>query len=606
MRKNRFRTSVTLMICTLLICNNLFASELKYTGLMLTPKEIYDKIPVVPISRLQNSPIRNAIMSSSGNAISGSVMLMIPPAGHQLFQNSCGAWAAGYSASSILAYNKYQNWDEAKRSAAFLFNYIHLDNCNGSYMIDACRILNTVGVCSEKLMPYDWTECDAPITNEQKFDAALHTVDYYRLNNTTDVDEIKSVLYNGYPVVVGFEMRTGFEECWYEDGSFIWDDLGTLTGEGAHAVCIVGYDDSRQMFKVLNSYGYDSPDGCFWVTYDLVRQRCFHEGYVLTNMNQSKYPTGINGLLILCKEETYTVENLPDGATVKWGYVGDDKPQAYPPVVIESTNGASATYKRGVQLKDEMEQPPFIGTIIPTTSATEPYVGTVTITATVTLNGSTYTLKKDVEMTENIDLSVKEDKQTDPMKPIAFYMAGTSVPLSLVHPIDKSIEASIMWQCSFTPATGTMDVLWAPTLYGNSVSIQIPSGITGTINITVTNLRGCANIEGHKIKVMSNIMYIDFTNPASGNVDVSVKETAAGTQEGVAAMSADAEVYAEPYMGEYRLELWHEVYGMVREMDVEAGNPTVTMNLGGLTPGWYYVRLIADGEMKAVGKLMVR
>ena len=101
-------------------------------------------------------------------------------------------------------------------------------------------------------------------------------------------------------------------------------------------------------------------------------------------------------------------------------------------------------------------------------------------------------------------------------------------------------------------------------------------------------------------------MYIDFTNPASGNVDVSVKETAAGTQEGVAAMSADAEVYAEPYMGEYRLELWHEVYGMVREMDVEAGNPTVTMNLGELTPGWYYVRLVADGEMKAVGKLMVR
>ena len=36
---------------------------------MLTPKEIYDKIPVVPISRLQNSPIRNAIMSSSGNAV---------------------------------------------------------------------------------------------------------------------------------------------------------------------------------------------------------------------------------------------------------------------------------------------------------------------------------------------------------------------------------------------------------------------------------------------------------------------------------------------------------------------------------------------------------
>ena len=114
----------------------------------------------------------------------------------------------------------------------------------------------------------------------------------------------------------------------------------------------------------------------------------------------------------------------------------------------------------------------------------------------------------------------------------------------------------------------------------------------------------CENTGTFTTEVMASVMYIDFTNPARGSVDVSVKETAA--QEGAAVMSADEGVYAEPYMGEYRLELWHEVYGMVREVDVEAGNPTVTVGLGGLTPGWYYVRLIADGEMKAVVKLMVR
>ena len=322
----------------------------------------------------------------------------------------------------------------------------------------------------------------------------------------------------------------------------------------------------------------------------------------------------MKGASTLCDEEVYTVEGLPDGAEVRWGYKGGSKP-VYPPVVIKSEDGATAVYERGVQIKDEMEEPPVvIGTSEQTNSSsgTEPYVGSVTITATVTLGGNAYMLEKEVTMNEIVtpDISgATKIGQTLPpgTMPITWYPNKTRT-LSFVY--TGSSETGLI----FLPILYYTNIDWEVThpdgtmQYGSGRSISITPKTHGRLKVKITDGNQCrlANSYTAEYLITPYLTQLTFTNPASRSVDISVKETAAGTQEGVAAMSADAEVYAEPYMGEYRLELWHEVYGMVREMDVEAGNPTVTMDLGGLTPGWYYVRLIADGEMKAVGKLMVR
>lgn len=56
---------------------------------------------------------------------------------------------------------------------------------------------------------------------------------------------------------------------YHSDG--IWD---TNSGGylGPHSTCIVGYDDSKQMVKVMNSWGTDGGDfnnpGFYWIPYE--------------------------------------------------------------------------------------------------------------------------------------------------------------------------------------------------------------------------------------------------------------------------------------------------------------------------------------------------
>ena len=62
---------------------------------------------------------------------------------------------------------------------------------------------------------------------------------------------------------------------------------------------------------------------------------------------------------------------------------------------------------------------------------------------------------------------------------------------------------------------------------------------------------------------------------------------------------------SEPYMGAYRLELWHTIHGKVREMDLPENNPTITMNLDGLSSGIYVLRLIIDNQIVETSQMII-
>ena len=95
-----------------------------------------------------------------------------------------------------------------------------------------------------------------------------------------------------------------------------------------------------------------------------------------------------------------------------------------------------------------------------------------------------------------------------------------------------------------------------------------------------------------------------FTNPASGNVDVNVTNGDASNESDAQTMSLNNQ--QTPYMGAYRLELWHDLYGKVREIDVAENTPTVTMNLDGLSSGVYVLRLIIDNQIITAEQLIVK
>ena len=280
-------------------------------GAKLLSETEYEALPKVNWEILRSNVQSQATATQS----SGVVMLNNPPIGNQGGQGSCTAWAVGYAAVSILAYPKFNNWNDAKRSPSYIYNQIKVYGCaDGAFLTSALELAENEGVCSYTLMPYVSSDCETLPNNVQKSDASLNKVISWSTLSRNDVSGIKQALGLGYPVVVTFCVYDSFFNMWDYSGG-VWT-ANTGTEVGGHASCIIGYDDTKQMFKVQNSWGTSGGDnGYFWVTYDLVQNNCLSEVYVLFGIT---IPT-ISGptTLPICATATYTVSNAPAGYTWK-------------------------------------------------------------------------------------------------------------------------------------------------------------------------------------------------------------------------------------------------------------------------------------------------
>ncbi|MPM73726.1 hypothetical protein SDC9_120708 [bioreactor metagenome] len=237
-------------------------------GAKLLSEAEYEQLPKVNWNVLRANANRQAIATKS----SGIVMLNNPPVGNQNPQGSCVGWAVGYAATSTLAYPKFNNnWNDAKRSPSYIYNQIKIDpnDCgSGAYTTAGLNLVRNQGVCSYTLMPYINSDCVTLPNNTQRFDAALNTVLSWSTLGTNNVSGIKQALDLGYPVVIAFHVYQSFDNMWNTNG--VWSSLNAgETSRGGHAACIIGYDDTKQMFKVQNSWGTSGGDnGYFWVTYN--------------------------------------------------------------------------------------------------------------------------------------------------------------------------------------------------------------------------------------------------------------------------------------------------------------------------------------------------
>jgi len=77
------------------------------------------------------------------------------------------------------------------------------------------------------------------------------------------IDDIRYSLVFGVPVVFGAYTPNDFDG-FTGVGSYSWSGVK----DGRHAMCIIGYDNSRQAFRIQNSWGEDWGDGGrAWVAY---------------------------------------------------------------------------------------------------------------------------------------------------------------------------------------------------------------------------------------------------------------------------------------------------------------------------------------------------
>lgn len=239
-------------------------------GALLSEEE-YDKASVF-------EPLSSVALGSFSNRLPASVSLLryAPRRLHQGAQGSCVGWASSYAARTILeAMATGANPDDVAFSPAFLYNQIALSGCQGAYMNHAMDVLHERGDLPLSRFGYDERSCSRRPTPEQLAEAARYRIKgYTRLskgasNYGVDVNAIKQHLAQGAPVVIG--MMVG--------GSFMHQMVGRSTwrptqrdysghGFSGHAMCVIGYDDSRQAFQIMNSWGPEwGQDGIAWVGY---------------------------------------------------------------------------------------------------------------------------------------------------------------------------------------------------------------------------------------------------------------------------------------------------------------------------------------------------
>lgn len=199
----------------------------------------------------------------------------LPRAGHQGGQPSCVGWALAGARSILTAQRTGNPPDPPDRffSPAWIYNQIRLNkqSCTGfSHFIDGLALLQDEGVVDLAAFPYDDQRCDTLPTPYQRSLAAAHRIASWRRLGTLDETEVKTHLASGTPVLVGMMVDPSFKNV---TGQGIFQGNQDGSEASGHAMVVVGYDDDRGAFQLLNSWGEGWGDrGYGWVSYAALRR----------------------------------------------------------------------------------------------------------------------------------------------------------------------------------------------------------------------------------------------------------------------------------------------------------------------------------------------
>ena len=203
----------------------------------------------------------------------------MPPPGNQGAIGSCVGWAIGYSLKSYHEKTErgydYLSGNQLDyrhiMSPSYIYNQIYIEDCmKGSYFVDALEIIKNQGISTWDSFPYEDRNCETQPGSSVISEAGNHKIaNYYRINHKK-VADLKSYLFDGIPIIIGIPVDEGFSRAIPEENenTYIWKStVGNIRGN--HAMTVVGYDDSKNAFKVMNSWGDTWANGGFaWIDYD--------------------------------------------------------------------------------------------------------------------------------------------------------------------------------------------------------------------------------------------------------------------------------------------------------------------------------------------------
>lgn len=231
-------------------------------GLILIPKSEYRTLPTVP-------RYRNYLPAAA------DLSVWFPPVGNQGNQDSCVAWSTTYYMRSYYLIRAGSTSSvQSALSPSFVFNQSPRGrSCQGGMPIYvAFDFLKQNGAPFLTTFPYRESSCSELPSESAVLQAKNFRIRGWRKIEESaslsgkrglELDDVKSQLAAGNPVVFGMMTPDAFQTF---KGFGVYDS--TSRGDSGHAMTLVGYDDSRRAFRLINSWGNDWGDrGYAWISY---------------------------------------------------------------------------------------------------------------------------------------------------------------------------------------------------------------------------------------------------------------------------------------------------------------------------------------------------
>lgn len=256
------------------------------TGLQFSGKDKYSTIDIA-VAPYNPEPLPASVDFSGA----------MPPVGNQIPQNSCVAWSLGYGCRSYYAgldtgvkfITDKQTLDYSGIvSPAFIYNLINNNENKGASLYDALKLLADTGACSFLSMPYQRYNWHKKPGAEQIKEAGKFSITTFRrVDLQYAVGNIKAQLALGTPVVIA----TLYDKRYYnyghntKDSVYLWNEITDVDEDLGHSVLLVGYNDSLQAFKFMNSWGIKwGNQGFGWISYKLA-PLVIREAYIIKPAN---------------------------------------------------------------------------------------------------------------------------------------------------------------------------------------------------------------------------------------------------------------------------------------------------------------------------------
>ncbi len=275
-----------------------FIYQLVFSQGIKFDKEKYASLPVY-------EPEKSQGFSSGSLPTKISYRNYCPPILSQGDVSTCVGWATSYSLLStqqniLMGETNTERKQVRVMDPNFVYALIrdYKDGwCqNGTYMSDAMDVLMNHG--SKPMYTPPWLSCNS-VYKFDKFALAIASIysikTYYTLNDQTNlINTLKYTLYDKKPIAIGMNVTKSFAT-----GSGIsygkWTPSANEEIDGAHAMCIIGYNDTKYggSFEVMNSYGTTFGDNGFvWITYSDMK-KYLQEAYIIeVNTGQNGFRKG--------------------------------------------------------------------------------------------------------------------------------------------------------------------------------------------------------------------------------------------------------------------------------------------------------------------------